>query len=323
LTTSRFFRMRIHFFTAFALLPALVFGLLAGGSPAHAAMNPERVMDAYGPEIAGYFRNVEGMPGFSTDAEPLPDIQLRRDNSPCNDLFLRENPEMEDECKKKRETVVLENKYHKKVQVHLLDRRIHSIDFNIPLDTANPMRVRKVMLLHGSLVVHDIVLERYSRNHAKIYYFPLAEPRVEFDSRHNLLLTIGPEDSIRFMADDFRKTEARGFVWRPRSILAPGRARAVPDVEYQGDQPFMATINYSYPPLDGNLDLYRRSKKIGRIPMSLLYQKCKDQRARPLFGDVGLLDHLKRMIEDENFESRYGPEIRQCLEDFCQKELRR
>lgn len=315
LITRRLFKVRIRLSTALVLFAAIVSILPAGEGFSHAAMNPERVLDAYGPEIAGYYRRLEGMPGFSMDAEPLPDIRIRREDSPCNELFLRENPEMEDECKKTRETIVFENMYHKRLQVHLLDGRINSMDFNIPLDDADPMKIRKVMLLHGSLVVHDIVLERYSRNHAKIYYFPMGAPRVQFDKAHNLLLTFGPEDSIRFTADDFRKTQCRGFVWKPESILS--ETRAVPDVEYRGDQPYMATVNYSYPPLDGYLNLYRQSRKLGSIPTSFLYQKCKNQRARPLFKDVGLFGYLKKMIRDKELESRYGPQIRDCIEELC------
>jgi hypothetical protein len=323
LIINRFSKIRIILLAVQVLLPALLILLPAAASLSVPAMNPERVLDVYGPEIAGYYRNVEGMPAFAVDSEPLPDIRLRREDSPCNDLFLRENPEMEDECQKSRETIVFENMYHKRVQVHLLDGRINSIDFNIPLDDADPMQIRNVILLHGSLVVHDIVLEQYSRNHAKIFYFPMGAPRVEFDKKHNLLLTFGPDDYIRFMADDFRKTECRGFVWKPGSILYPNKTRAVPDIEYQGDQPYMATVNYSYPPLDGYLDLYRKSKKLGRIPTSFLYQKCKYQRAKPLFKDLGLLDYLKKMINEEGLENQYGPGVREYIETLCRKDYKR
>ncbi len=268
----------------------------------------------YGPDIGRIYREVAGMPLLAFHSEPLPKLRYRRDASPCNALFVRENPEMAEECNKARETITFENKYKKKLSARILGGKINSIEFNIPIDDKNPLKSRKVVLLHNSLVVHDNVMERYSHNHAKIYFFPLATPRVEFDLNHNLIISFGSDDYIQFAAQDFRKTDCRGFVWRARPRFYRNGTRSVPDIDYRGDQPYMTTVNWSYPPLNGFLDLYNHSKKIGSIPTSFLYQKRKDQRAKPLFTENGLLNYLKSMQTDERMKKRFGSEIQAAIE---------
>jgi hypothetical protein len=157
-------------------------------------------------------------------------------------------------------------------------------------------------------------MKRYSHNHAKIYFFPNATPRVAFDKTQNLIISVGEHDYIKFMAEDFRKTECSGFVWRTRPTFYRNGTRSVPDIAYRGDQPYMTTVNWSYPPLNGFLELYNRSKKLGRIPASFLYQKRKHQRAKPLFTETGLLNYLKIMQTDEKIKKRYGPGIQKAIE---------
>jgi len=277
-------------------------------------MDPDRMRKVYGPDIASIYRRVEQLPRFSLYSDPLPVLRYHKDKSPCNALFVLENPEMAVECSKARETLTIENKYQKKLRVHILAGKINSIEFTIPMDDTDPLKTRKVVLLQGSLIVHDNVMERYSFNHAKIYYFPTATPCVEIDASHNLTISFGSEDYIRFAASDFRKTESRGFVWRLRPKFYRNGTRSIPDVAYRGDQPYMTTVNWSYPPLNGFLDVYNHSKKIGCIPVSFLYQKGKKQRAKALFAETGLLNYLKNMETDEKIKKRFGSEIQKIIE---------
>ena len=307
--------MKRFCFSAFQILLVFILASFA----AEAAASNERIdidlmQERYGPTIARIYREIEGMPRLALNSEPLPVLRYRKEKSPCNELFLRENPEMAEECNQSRETVTIENRFQKKLSVHISNGKINSMDFDIPIDSTDPLKVRKVLLLDGSLVVHDIVMQRYSHNLARIYFFPMGALGVELDEMHNLIISFGANDYIKFMAQDFRRTECQGFIWRSRSTFYRNRTRALPDIGYRGDQPYITTVNWTYPPLDGFLDLYRHSKQIGRIPASFLYQKQKDQRAKPLFAKTGLLKYLKRVNTDERIKKRYGPEIQEAVE---------
>lgn len=295
------------------LLPVCMIALIAEASNPVQTVDLNRIGALYGPDIARIYREDLAMPKVTLDSEPLPLLRYRRDPSPCNALFIRENPEMAEECNKARETITIENRYQNKLNVHILDGRINSIDFNIPIDDTDPLKNRKVVLLHDSLVVHDNVMERYSHNHAKIYFFPVAAPRVSLDESHNLIISFGA-DYIKFSAEDFRKTVCRGFVWKARPKYYRNGTRSVPDIAYRGNQPYMTTVNWSYPPLNGFLDVYNRSKKIGRIPTAFLYQEGKNQRAKPLFTETGLLNYLKSMQADDGIKKRYGPAVQKAIE---------
>jgi len=181
------------------------------------------------------------------------------------------------------------------------------------MDAADPLKNRKVTLMHGSLIVHDIVLKCYSHNHAKIYFFPTASPRVAFDRDHNLTVFFGSCDYIKFAAQDFSPMDSWCFRWGARSLFYRNGTRSIPDVDYTGQLPCMMTINWSYPPLDGFLDLYNQTEKVGRIPTSILYQKQKDCRTKPLFEKSGLLDYLKDIYAGKKIECRYSPEVQRSI----------
>ena len=295
-----------------ALLLMLSTVLMAEGSSCRQPVDTQLIQERFGADIARIYRNVEGMPRFSA-AEPLPTLRYRQNESPCNALFIRENPEMAERCNQTRETITIENRYQKTLTVHIVGGELESIDFNIPIDDTDPLKTRKVMLLHGSLIVHDVVLEEYSHNHAKIYFFPTSDLRVALDRNHNLLISLGSCDYIKFMARDFTQTECRGFRWRARSNFYRNGRRSLPDIAYQGEQPCMMTTNWSYPPLDGFLHLYNHAHKVGRIPTSILYQKRKDLRAKPLFTETGLLGYLENIYAGERVKCRYTPEIQRSI----------
>ena len=63
-----FSKIRTRLLTALAFLPAILLILPAGGGFSQPAVNPDRVLDVYGPEIAGYYRRVQGMPVFAVDS---------------------------------------------------------------------------------------------------------------------------------------------------------------------------------------------------------------------------------------------------------------
>ena len=68
----------------------------------------------------------------------------------------------------------------------------------------------------------------------------------------------------------------------------------------------MVTVNWSYPPLSGNFTLYIGSKRIGKVPTSLLYKPLKNGRAQPLFEEEGLLNYLKKGYKSGSLKKRYG-----------------
>lgn len=273
------------------------------------------IRERYGLDIARLYRHVEGMPRF-WDAEPLPILRYRREESPCNQLFVQENPEMAEKCNYTRETLIIENRYHKKLTVHIVGEDVESMEFTIPLDNRDPLKCRKVTLLQDAFIVHDLILKNYSHNHAKIYFFPTGSPRVELDMHQNLMIHFGSQDYIKFMADDFRRTSCRGFRWRLRTTICAKGARSIPDIAYTGEQPCMMTVNWSYPPIDGFLNLFNHTRKVGRIPASVLYEKQKDLRAEPRFMENGLLAYLKNICVDERIRYRYSSETRRSIQEL-------
>jgi hypothetical protein len=245
-------------------------------------------------------------------------IRYYKEDSPCNEIFLRENPEMAEDCRKVREHLTFVNKYQKSLRVHLKDGIIESTDFKIRLDDKDFMKTRDIILLNSALIVHDTLLERYSQNHAKIFHFPEAVPFFEFDGDHNLILHVG-EDFIKFQAEDFRKTESLGFHVSSKPKYYRNGTRAIPDVSYNGRQFHMVATNWSYPPLTGYFTLYDGSKRIGKVPTALLYKKMKNDRALPLFQKSGLLEYLASQRKAGRLTKRYGTDIRKFVDGLLRE----
>ena len=178
---------------------------------ATASMNLRKIRDLYGFYIARFYETVSGLPKFDLESKDKIKIAYRRNEKPCSEIFLRENPDMAEDCKKVKEEITYVNKYGNLVRVHLKDGEIASIKITTSFDNKNPLKNRAVILLNNALIVHDLVMDRYSRNLAKIYHFPGVKPSVEFDRNHNVLLRIGNNDLIRFDAKDFRQAESRLF----------------------------------------------------------------------------------------------------------------
>jgi hypothetical protein len=268
----------------------------------------------YGPYVARIYQNVPGLPLFDVESKDKLMIYYRRDDKPCSEIFLRENPDMAEDCKKVREELTYVNKHKNAVRVHIKGGKVTSTEITTPFEEKSPIKTRGVIILHDALIVHDCVMDRYSRNLATIYHFPGVKPSLEFDKNHNLLLRIGQSDLIKFQAENFRKTDAQGFRLTCNPKYRQKGTRAVPDISYLGKRPHMVTVNWSYPPLTGHFTLYSGSKRIGKVPTSLLYKRLKNDRAQPLFADEGLYNYLKRRYEDGTLKKRYGEAAHQFVE---------
>jgi len=253
----------------------------------------DSIQKHFGADIARVFKTVPGMPAFDPDSDVKLKILYSRDDNPCNEIFLEENPEMAEDCKKPRETITFINRYGKKVRVDIKGGEIVSTGLRVPLDPKNPLFCRDVILLHNALIVHDCVLKKYSDNHAKIYHFPGIIPFVEFDRGQNVIFRFGNVDYIKFFAEDFRKTECQGFKLSCQPTFYRNGTRAIPDINYEGNNLHMVTTNWSYPPLSGDFIVYNCKKQIGKVPVSLLYQRLKNDRACPRFKEEGLLCYLQ------------------------------
>ena len=107
-----------RFIFAVILTSGMICLLFVDAVSADSKKNLDLLKKAYGPDIAAVYETVKGMPSFELGSEKLPDIIYRRDPKPCNELFLRENPEMADECSKIRETLTFVTQYRQKLQVH-------------------------------------------------------------------------------------------------------------------------------------------------------------------------------------------------------------
>jgi hypothetical protein len=276
-------------------------------------MNLRKIRDIYGFYIARFYETIRGLPLFDVESKEKFKIAYRRDESPCSEIFLRENPDMAEDCKKVRDELTYVNKYGNIVRVNIKDGRIVSTKITTSFDKKNPLKNRTVILLHDALIVHDLVMDRYSRNLAKIYHFPGVQPSVEFDRNHNVLLRIGNRDLIRFDAKDFRQAESLGFKLSAKPRLIRNGTRAMPDISYLGKLPHMVAVNWSYPPLTGHFTLYRGSKQIGKVPTTLLYRPLTKGRAQPLFEEEGLLNYLRRKYKDGSLKKRYGIAIHKSV----------
>jgi hypothetical protein len=281
--------------------------------------NLDLIADYYGPDIARIYETVDGMPVFDLNSEKPLTIKYRKNAKPCNEIFLRENPEMAEDCQKVRETVTFITQHKKRVRTHIKEGRITSIDMEIPMDERNPLKTRSILLLHDALIFHDCVLDRYSQNHAKIFHFPAVTPSVELDSEHNLTIHVGQKDFIKFRAENFRMTECRGFKVYCSPKLYRNGTRAIPDVSYDGQQPHMVAVNWSYPPLTGQFTLYDGHKKVGAVPATLLYKKLRNGRARPLFKNEGLLNYLVKRYQDGSLKKYYGADIYRFVERLIEE----
>ncbi len=269
-------------------------------------MNLKMIRNIYGFHIAKFYETVKGLPLFDLESKDKLMIAYRRDASPCNEIFLRENPDMAEDCKKVREELIFVNKYKNIVRVQIKGGKIMLTKITTSYDAKSQVKNRAVILLHDALIVHDLVMERYSRNLAKIYHFPGVKRTVEFDRSHNVLLRIGNKDLIMFEAKDFRQTECQGFKLTLSPRLIHNGTRAIPDISYIGKLPHMVSVNWSYPPLGGNFTLYSGSKRIGKVSTRLLYKPLKNGRAEPLFEEEGLLNYLKKKYENGSLKKRYG-----------------
>jgi len=241
-------------------------------------------------------------------------IYYRRDDKPCSEIFLRENPDMAEDCKKVREELTFVNKHKNAVRVHIKGGKITSTEITTSFEEKSAVKTRGVIILHDALIIHDCVMDRYSRNLAKIYHFPGVKPSLAFDTNHNLLLRIGKTDTITFLADDFRKTKAQGFKMTCNPKYRQKGTRAIPDVSYIGNRPHMVAVNWSYPPLTGHFTLYSGSKRIGQVPTSLLYKRLKNDRAQPLFAEEGLFNYLRKRYQDGTLKKRYGDAAHKFVE---------
>jgi hypothetical protein len=297
---------RVLLITSFICLALLLTPSFSWEATDISAMNLRKMRNIYGFYIARFYQTVKGLPLIDLESKDKLVIAYRREDSACNEIFLRENPDMAEDCKKVREELTFVNKHRNIVRVHIKGGKILSTKITTSFDEKRLVKNRAVILLHDALIVHDSVMDRYSRNLAKIYHFPGVKPRVEIDRNHNVLLRIGNKDLIRFDAKDFRQTESQGFKLTDKPILRQNGTRAMPDISYLGKRPHMVAVNWSYPPLSGHFTLYRGSKRIGKIPTALLYKPLKNGRAQALFEDEGLLNYLKRKYEDGSLKNRYG-----------------
>jgi hypothetical protein len=248
----------------------------------------------YVADIARIYSSVKGMPVFDPGSKHRLNIKYTRDDQPCNKIFLQENPEMAEECSKPNERVTFINQYGNRVWVDIKGDEMVSLSLRVSLDKNNPLKSRDVVLLHNALIVHDCILDRYSRNHAKIFHFPGITPYVEFDKNQNVLFRFGEKDYISFDAKDFKKTKGHGFSISCKPTFYRKGTRAIPDIEYTGKQPYLVTRNWRYPPLDGHFSFYNGSEKTLKVPATLLYKKLKNDRASPRFKQVGLSNYLKK-----------------------------
>ncbi len=285
----------------FLLAPSLSWGFTDTST-----MNLKKIRDLYGPDVERIYRTVSGLPLINVESKDKLKISYRRNDRPCNEIFLRENPDMAEDCEKVREDLIFVNKHKNVVLVHIKGGSIISTEITTSFDQKSRVKNRAVILLHGALIVHDCVMERYSSNLAKIYHFPGVKPSVEFDREHNVLLRIGDKDLIRFEAEDFRETDSQGFKLTYEPKLFQNGTRAMPDISYLGTQPHMVAVNWTYPPSSGYFTLYSGSKRIGQVPATLLYKGLRNGRVQPLFEQEGLLNYLRRKYEDGSLRKRYG-----------------
>jgi hypothetical protein len=272
------------------------------------------IKERFGADVARLYANVDGLPVFDPSGNKGLKIRYRREKNPCSRIFLKENPDMAEECRKVQEELTFKNQHRKKLKVQMKDGKIASIRISTSYDGKDPVKSRDVILLNDAFIVHDTVLDRYSQNHAKIYHFVGVRPCVEFDRENNVFVRFGERDFIKFYAHNFRKTECQGFRLSCKPKFYRNGTRAIPDVSYVGDIPHMMTTNWSYPPLSGYFTLYDGPKKVGKMPATFLYKRLSNDRALPLFAQEGLYNYLKRSCKDGSLKARHGNAVNRSVE---------
>jgi hypothetical protein len=281
----------------------------------------QRIQTNFGPNLARLYGCVKGMPSFDMDHPNGLRVLYSRDDEPCNALFIKENPELAEDCRKVVEEVVFINRYGNEVKVHIKGGEITAIDIDSSYDDKASLKNRSVMVQEESLVVHDFVMDAYSKNLAKIFLFPGIRPAVRIDTDHNVWLTLGNKDWIRFDAQDFRMAQSSGFRIgsKPKFIHQKG-IRAVPDATYTGDRPHMVTTNWLFPPTDGYFTFFDGQEPLGKIPASLFFKKQRRDRTVCLFENEGLPKYLQRCSGKTSFRNAYGAPILTFVQRVVQQE---
>jgi hypothetical protein len=264
----------------------------------------------FGPNLSRLYSAIKGMPAFDVNHPNGLRVLYSRDDQPCNALFLKENPELAEDCRKVIEEVVFINRYGNEVKVHIKGGEITAIDIDSSYDDKASLKNRSVMVQDESLVIHDFVMDAYSKNLAKIYLFPGMRPAVRIDTEHNVWLALGNQEWIKFDARDFRNAQSNGFRLsaKPKFIHQNG-IRALPDVSYTGDRPHMVAVNWLFPPTDGNFALFDGQKEMGQIPASMFFKKLRRDRSVCLFKEEGLPRYLQRCSGKTKFRNAYGAPI--------------
>ena len=294
---------------------------LAQETPISLSQRCERIQTQFGPQLARLYGSIKGMPGFDVDRPNGLRVLYSRDDQPCNALFIKENPELAEDCRKVVEEVVFVNRYGNEVKVHIKGGEITAIDIDSSYDDKASLKNRSVMVQDESLVVHDFVMDAYSKNLAKIFLFPAMRPEVRIDTDHNVWLAIGNKEWIRFDARDFRNAQSSGFRLgsKPKFIHQRG-IRAVPDAAYTGNRPYMMTTNWLFPPTDGSFTCFDGQGELGKIPASLFFKKQRRDRTLCLFKEKGLSSYLQRCSGKTSFRNAYGAPILAFVERVVQQE---
>lgn len=281
----------------------------------------ERIQSHFGPHLARLYGAVKGMPAFDVDHPNGLRVLYSRDDQPCNALFIKENPELAEDCRKVVEEVVFINRYGNEVKVHIKGGEITAIDIDSSYDHKASLKNRSVIVQEESLVFHDFVMDAYSKNLAKIFLFPAMKPSVRIDTDHNVWLTIGKEEWIRFDAKDFRNAQSKGFQLgsKPKFIHQRG-VRALPDAAYTGHRPYMVTTNWLFPPTDGHFAFFDAQEELGKFPASLFFKKQRRDRTVCLFKPEGLSSYLQRRSGEKTFRNAYGAPMLAFVTRVAQQE---
>jgi hypothetical protein len=281
----------------------------------------ERIQTQFGPQLARLYGSIKGMPAFDVDRPNGLRVLYSRDDQPCNALFIKENPELAEDCRKVVEEVVFTNRYGNEVKVHIKGGEITSIDIDSSYEDKASLKNRSVMVQEESLVLHDFVMDAYSKNLAKIFLFPGMRPTVRIDTDHDVWLVTGKKEWIRFDARDFRNAQSSGFQLgsKPKFINQKG-IRAVPDAAYTGDRPYLMTTNWLFPPTDGYFTCFDGQEALGKIPASFFFKKQRRDRTVCLFKDQGLAAYLQRYSLKTSFRNAYGPGILAFVKRVVQQE---
>jgi hypothetical protein len=281
----------------------------------------ERIQTRFGPQLARLYGSVKGMPAFDVDHPNGLRVLYSRDDQPCNALFIKENPELAEDCRKVIEEVVFINRFGNEVKVHIKGGEVTAIDIDSSYDDKASLKNRSVMVQEESLVVHDFVMDAYSKNLAKIFLFPGMRPVVRIDTDHNVWLELANKDWIRFDARDFRNAQSSGFRLSSKpKFIHQGGIRALPDAAYTGDRPHMVTTNWLFPPTDGYFTFFDGQEELGKIPASLFFKKQRRDRTVCLFKDEGLCKYLQQRSGKTSFRNAYGAPILAFVERVVQQE---